>query len=150
MPRRPLPRSLRRLGGESGSVLVEFGLVAPVMALLTCAIIDFSMAMFTMNNLTLAVREGGRLASTLPTPVAANDPRVQARVNEAIVAMGNARPGYQITVQTQSAGGLPPVGNITVEIRNYSYVPVTPMARLFGMETISMNRRAVFRHELSN
>jgi Flp pilus assembly protein TadG len=143
-----LRRVVRRLArSERGAVLVEFGLVAPIMAMMTCAIIDFSLAMFTLNNLTIAVREGGRLAAVLST-VATNDTRVVQRVRESIVLNGAATT-YTVTVTPQNPGGLP-VGNITVSINNYPYNPVTPMASLFGMGTVQMHRRAVFRSELSN
>jgi Flp pilus assembly protein TadG len=134
---------------ERGAVLVEFGLVAPVMALMTCAIIDFSMAMFTLNNLTLAVREGGRRAAVLSNLVA-NDPRVVTRVDSAIIMQfKNRPPGYTVTVTRVPATGTV-IENVTVQINNYSYRPITPMASLFGMSAIPMNRQAVFRSELSN
>jgi Flp pilus assembly protein TadG len=140
--------TLTLLRGDGGAVLAEFALVVPIMALVMCAIIDFSMAMFTLNNLTIAVREGGRFAAVQPT-IATNDPAVIARVDQAISQQFNAPAGgYTVTVTPQST--TPPIGNITVQISGYQYVPVTPMAPLFGMSTVPMGRRAVFRSERTN
>ncbi len=137
------------LRSERGAVLVEFGIVAPFMALLTCAIMDFSLAMFTLNNLTIAVREGGRIAAVMPV-VAKDDPAVVNRVKQSLaLQFKNTPANYKISVTTENATGTP-IGNITVRIEDFYYVPVTPMASLFGMGTVNMNRAVVFRSELSN
>ena len=148
---RSTPNRLRRLvrrlvRNERGAVLVEFGIVAPIMAMMTCAIIDFSMYMFTLNNLTIAVREGGRYAAVL-NPLVANDTRVVQRVRNSIVLNGAATT-FTVTVALESAAL--PYGNITVSINNYPYNPFTPMASTFGMGTIQMHRRSIFRSEFSN
>jgi Flp pilus assembly protein TadG len=143
-----LGRLARRLArSERGAVLVEFGLVAPIMAMMTCAIIDFSLAMFTLNNLTIAVREGGRYAAVLKD-ITTNDTRVVNRVRSSIVLNGAATT-YTVTVDpVRDAAGV--LTNITVRINSYPYNPVTPMASLFGMRTVQMHRRAVFRSEFTN
>jgi hypothetical protein len=37
--------------------------------------------------------------------------------------------------------------NITVRITGYPYRPMTPLASLLGMQTINLNRMAIFRYE---
>jgi Flp pilus assembly protein TadG len=126
---------------ERGAVLVEFALAMPMMAILMCAIIDFSMAMFTLNNLTTAVREGARFAAAKQTLVA-NDAAVVQRVQK---QMSFATPGNAGKVSVSVPD--PTTGNVTVAITEYKYVPVTPVAPAFGMSTINMARQAVFRWE---
>jgi Flp pilus assembly protein TadG len=140
-----LRRLTRRLArSERGAVLVEFGLVAPIMALMTCAIIDFSMFMFRLNNLRMAVREGARYAAVL-NPIVVNDARVVQRVRDRIVINGASAP---VTVALENAAL--PYGNITVTITNSPYTPFTPMASQFGMGVVPMRSFAVFRSEFSN
>ncbi len=123
-------------------MLVEFALVAPMLCILLCAIIDFSMAMFTMNNLTTAVREGARMAATLPwdaattaTDRAAVEQRVRDQISLSFISRGG-KPGT-ITV----VGPIAATGNIEVTIRDFDYVPV------FGTTPLPMTRQAVFRWE---
>ena len=74
---------IRRVFGlksERGAALVEFALVVPFLMLIMCATIDFGLAVYTLNNLTAAVREGGRFAATRIPPPGANDIDVQNRV----------------------------------------------------------------------
>jgi Flp pilus assembly protein TadG len=144
-----LRRLVRRLvRNERGAVLVEFGIVAPIMAMMTCAIIDFSMYMFTLNNLTIAVREGGRYAAVL-MDIAANDTRVVQRVRNSIVLNG-ASTAFTVTVDPARDATTGALTNITVRINNYPYTPFTPMASRFGMGVVQMHRRSVFRSEFSD
>lgn len=140
--------SRRFLRQDQGAVLVEFALAAPLLAILMCAIIDFSMAMFTLNNLTTAVREGARMAAVRKWTAASKD---------ADVAAVKQRVRDQITLSFASAGGSDgtiavsepdaTTGDITVTLTDYTYVPVTPVAPAFGMDNIEMGRQAVFRWE---
>jgi hypothetical protein len=50
-----------------------------------------------------------------------------------------------ISVSTPDANG-----NITIQITGYPYKPVTPLSNMFGLGTISLNRRAIFRWEMAN
>jgi tripartite-type tricarboxylate transporter receptor subunit TctC len=47
-----------------------------------------------------------------------------------------------ITVSNPDAAGI-----ITVQITGYPYKPVTPLANLMNLQTIYLNRRAIFRWE---
>ncbi|PYP77286.1 MAG: hypothetical protein DMD35_15750 [Gemmatimonadetes bacterium] len=148
-------RGLRGMRSERGAALVEFALVVPLLMLMMCATIDFGLAVYTLNNLTAAVREGGRYAATLDVAAwAANGgatarTQVSDRVYNYIVGMNNgltvAQTKALITVTPPDANGL-----ITVQITAYPYKPVTPLSTLLGLATVSLNRRAIFRWEMAN
>lgn len=58
-----------------GSTVVEFALVAPIVLLLMCAILEFSVLFFTTMTMQYAVREGARYGITGQTdkdPTGAN------------------------------------------------------------------------------
>src|SRR3954447_26800100 len=58
-------RRLRAMRSERGAALVELALVVPILMMMMCATIDFGLAVYTLNNLTAAVREGGRYAAVI-------------------------------------------------------------------------------------
>jgi len=138
---------------ERGAALVEFALVVPLLMLMMCATIDFGLAVYTLNNLTAAAREGGRYAAVLPGQTwtanggATAQAQVRDRVYQYIVGMNNGLTEAQtkalITVSNPDAT----TRNITVQISGYPYRPVTPLATAFGLQTIYMNRKAIFRWE---
>jgi Flp pilus assembly protein TadG len=142
-------RRVFRLKSERGAALVEFALVVPFLMLIMCATIDFGLAVYTLNNLTAAVREGGRFAATrIPAP-AANDTAVQNRVYNYISNMNNngltaAQVRAKITSTAMDANG-----NITVSITAYPYKPFTPLAPLLNLGVINLNRTAIFRSEMA-
>ena len=144
-----MTRKIRRkfnLKSERGAALVEFALVVPFLMLIMCATIDFGLAVYTLANLTAAVREGGRFAATRNPPPTANDVAVQDKVYNYIAGMNNGMTTAQkratITSTAPDANG-----NITVQITNYDFKPMTPLAGLLGLSTIKMNRVSVFRWE---
>lgn len=129
----------RFVGAERGAVLVEFALAMPILAILMVVIIDFSLAMFTINNLTTAVREGGRLAAAKKDLAATNDADVIARVRQQValsLAVGGTT-NYTVTSSYNSGTGL-----ITVTIDGFTYRPLTRVVSGFRMK-----RQAVFRWE---
>lgn len=146
-------RGLRRFRSERGAALVEFALVVPFLMLMMCATIDFGLAVYTLNNLTAAAREGGRYGAVLSqTQWAANggttaQDAVRDRVYNYIVGMNNGLTADQtkalITVSKDGAN------LITVQITGYPYKPVTPLSTMLGLQTIYMNRRAIFRWEFA-
>ena len=144
-------RGLRGMRSERGAALVEFALVVPLLMLMMCATIDFGLAVYTLNNLTAAAREGGRLGATLDgaTWDAASAPNGQSivsdRVYQYIVGMNNGLTAAQTkALISASKDG---AGIITVRITGYPYKPVTPLSIVFGLRTISLNRTAIFRWE---
>jgi Flp pilus assembly protein TadG len=145
-------RGVRGIRGERGAALVEFALVVPFLMIMMCATIDFGLAVYTLNNLTAAVREGGRYAATIDKPIWTNTPAVaqdsvRNRVYAYIVGMNNGLTAAQtkalITVSNPDAT----TKNITVQITGYPYRPVTPLANMMGLQTINLNRTAIFRYE---
>jgi Flp pilus assembly protein TadG len=149
-------RGVRRFRSERGAALVEFALVVPFLMIMMCATIDFGLCVWTLNNLTAAVREGGRYGATLDGPTwAANGGAtaqnlVRDRVYNFIVGMNTgltvAQTKALITVSNPDAT----TRNITVQITGYPYRPVTPLASLMGLQTINLNRTAIFRHEFGS
>jgi len=150
---RRIIRRARGIRSERGAALVEFGLVVPLLMLMMCATIDFGLAVYTLNNLTAAVREGGRFGAVLdPTvwanPAAAQD-SVQTRVQKYIVGMQNGLTPAQVKALI-SVSKDPTTQIITVQLTGYPYKPVTPLAIAFGMQTIYLNRKAIFRWEMGS
>ena len=148
-------RGVRGFRSERGAALVEFALVVPFLMLMMCATIDFGLAVYTLNNLTAAVREGGRYAAVIEKPIWQNTPAVaqdsvRNRVYNYIVGMNNGLTAAQtkalITVSSPDAV----TKNITVQITGYPYRPVTPLATMLGLQTINLNRTAIFRYEFGS
>jgi Flp pilus assembly protein TadG len=144
-----MKKLMRRAGGlrsERGAALVEFALVVPFLMIIMCATIDFGLAVFQLNNLTAAVREGGRFAAA-KQPLAANDPAVNQRVYNYITpgmnnGMTNAQKLATISNSFDNATGL-----VTVRITGYAYKPMTPLASLLRITNFTMNRTAIFKYE---
>jgi Flp pilus assembly protein TadG len=136
---------------ERGAALVEFALVVPFLVMIMCATIDFGLAVYTLNNLTAAVREGGRYAATMnPAPVA-NDALVKDRVYNYIVKLPTSQTPATVkglitnTAPTLDAGG---TYVVTVNITGFAFKPMTPLASWLGIGNIYLNRQAVFRYEI--
>src|SRR5918993_539051 len=146
-------RGLRGIRSERGAALVEFALVVPLLMMMMCATIDFGLAVYTLNNLTAAVREGGRYGATIDQPTwnanggAAAQTAVRTRVYNYIAGMDNGLTAAQkqalITVSKDASH------IITVQITGYPYKPVTPLSTLLGLQTIYLNRTAIFRWEFA-
>lgn len=143
-----LLRAVRGLRSERAAALVEFALVVPFLMLIMCATIDFGLAVYTLNNLTAGVREGGRFAATMDVPPPADTAVVIDRVYNYISAMTSNTNLTSAQVKAKIHNSIPDAsGNITVWIDGYPYKPFTPLAPLLGLSTITMSRRAIFRYE---
>jgi Flp pilus assembly protein TadG len=152
---RRLTGRLRGIRSERGAALVEFALVVPILMMMMCATIDFGLAVYTLNNLTAAVREGGRFGATIDKAgwAASSGTTAQGlvrdRVYNYIVGLNNGLNDVQtkalISVSNPAVG----TGIITVQITGYPYKPVTPLSTLLGLKTIYLNRTAIFRWEMS-
>jgi hypothetical protein len=135
-------------GSEKAAALVEFAIVLPILLLIVFGIVDFGRALYTANNLTSAVREGARLASTQISPdatVAAQKTAVSNAVKAYVVAFGGNAGAP--TVSETFSGAPPNMQSITVSIVNYPFTPITPLAGLIGLGTIQMSPSATFRWE---
>jgi len=135
------------LRSERGAALVEFALVVPFLMLIMCATIDFGLAVYTLANLTTAVREGGRFAASRFPAAPANDVFVRDRVYNFIAGMNNGMTAAQIKATITSTAPDATTGNITVSITGYTFKPMTPLASLLGLSSIPMNRTSIFRWE---
>ncbi len=133
---------------ERGAAMVEFAIVLPILLLLVFGIIDFGRALYTLNNLTAAVREGARLASTQISPdptTGGSMSAVSTAVTNYVVAFGgNSGPP---TISETFSGAPPNMQSVTVRIVNYPFTPITPLAALAGLGTIQMSPSATFRWE---
>jgi Flp pilus assembly protein TadG len=135
-------------GSEKAAALVEFAIVLPILLLIVFGIVDFGRALYTANNLTSAVREGARLASTQISPdatVAAQKTAVSNAVKAYVVAFGGNAGAP--TVSESFSGAPPNMQSITVSIVNYPFTPITPLAGWIGLGTIQMSPSATFRWE---
>jgi hypothetical protein len=91
-----IKRFLRPGDGERGSALVEFGFIAPMLVLITFAILEFSLVLFEQHRANEATRRGAR----------------QAVIGAAIADLSTLAPGVNVTCT--SAGGTVDCGGITV------------------------------------
>lgn len=133
---------------DRAAALVEFAIVLPILLIIVFGIVDFGRALYTANNLTSAVREGARLASTQINPdptTAGSKSAVQTAVSSYVVAFGGNAGAP--TVSETFTGAPPNMQSITVKIVNYPFQPLTPLAGLIGLGTIQMSPSATFRWE---
>lgn len=137
-------RALRRWSrDEQGAAVVEFAIVVPVLLVLLFGIIDFGRMMAVGASLASAVRDGGRQAAvstdlTDATQISA----VKTRVINAFQPIGGAPlASGNIAVNIDASY------NVTVKVTGYTYRPITPIAGMIGMGTVTFTRAAVFRWE---
>lgn len=139
---------IRSFRSTRGAAMVEFAIVLPIILLVSFAIVDFGRALYTVNNLTAAVREGARLASTQINPdptTAGSKSAVSTAVTNYVVAFGGNAGAP--TVNETFTGALPNLQAITVQITAYPFTPITPLANLVGLGTITFSPSATFRWE---
>ena len=142
-------RFIRRLRSEErGAALVEFALVVPLLMAMLCVIIDFGLALYTLNNVTSAVREGARFGAVRATVTAAAADSIRDRVISYMSTYGGravVRDSIGVTEVVDPAGST--VRNVRVELRNYEYRLMTPLAPLVGLRTLKFTRAAIYRLE---
>lgn len=137
-PHRSAIRRLRRLARrDDGAVMVEFALVMPLLLLLVFGILDLGRALFMLNDLKSAVREGARFGAVLADTT--DDGPVIELVESRITAMGGPDGGW--------VGAWFDGTDVRVEANDYPFKPITPLAGMVGMGTINLSARAVFRWE---
>ena len=137
------PRIRRWARDERGTAIVEFALIFPVLLIMLLAIIDFGRMMAVAASLAAAVRDGARMgAATTNVTDASQIAAVQARVVSTFQAFGGTRLTTNNVAVSVDANW-----NITVKVTGYTYVPITPIARMIGMGTVTLTRAAVFRWE---
>ena len=148
---RRIIRRMRGMRSERGAALVEFALVVPLLMMMMCATIDFGLTVYTLNNLTAAAREGGRFAAVQDAASWTSGTAATAtnlRVYNYIKGMNNGLTQAQVQALISVAKD-PTTQIITVQITGYPYKPVTPLSTLLGLQTIYLNRTAIFRWEMA-
>jgi Flp pilus assembly protein TadG len=102
---RPLPSVAAN--DRRGTATVEFAVIAPIFLLLVLGTWEMGTAVRASNNLTAAVREGGRLASMDFTGSLAVNQTANQKVEQDIRAFLNASglPGSQATITITFAEG---------------------------------------------
>lgn len=145
MTTRRCARAARRWArDERGAAVVEFAVVVPVLLVFITAIIDFGRMYAVAASLAAAVRDGARqaAATTDLDTYTARRAAVKARVVGAFQAFGGAALTADGVSVTLDAGN-----NVVVSVAGYTYAPITPVASLVGLGTITINRSATFRWE---
>lgn len=128
---------------ECGALIVEFGLIVPILFVLVFGIVDFGRAYFTMNNLSAAVREGARYGAVLETPGDGTWPdSIKQRVVNFSYTFGGAR-----LATPNVAMSIDPDTTMLTVTANYTFRPITPLVNLIGLDSIPMRETAVFRLE---
>lgn len=142
-------RVVELLGGESGAAIIEFALVTPLLLLLVFGIIESGRAIYTVNALASAVRDGARYGATCDLGAYGQTPVMSTACRTGIesIVVGAFQPlGKPLTTP------FPPeccevdivVGShgIRVEV-SYDYDPITPISSW----DLFITRSAVFRYE---
>jgi Flp pilus assembly protein TadG len=147
---------------------VEFALVAPVLLILVFGVIDFGRALYVVNVLTAAMREGARRGAASGVNSSTNTPDLSSTTEPkgaCPVAQGyvSTALGVTLTCQTSTActGGSAPGANvilarycstdglITVSMPGgYTFAPAAGLFSRLG--TTLRPRQAVFRWELAS
>lgn len=139
---------IRSFRSSDGAAMVEFAIVLPIILLVVFASIDFGRALYTVNNLTAAVREGARLASVQISPdptTAGSKAAVSTAVTNYVLAFGGNSGAP--TVNETFTGAVPDLQSITVQITSYPFTPITPLANVIGLGSITFSPSATFRWE---
>ena len=139
---------IRSFRSSDAAAMVEFAIVLPIILLMAFAIVDFGRALYTVNNLTAVVREGARLASVQISPdptTAGSQSAVSTAVKNYVLAFGGNAGAP--TVSETFSGTVPNLQSITVQITSYPFTPITPLANLIGLGTVTFSPSATFRWE---
>lgn len=141
-------RSVRRwLADERGAAVVEFAIVVPILLIFVTAIVDFGRMLGVAASLAAAARDGARLGATVTQLDATQKNAIRNRVIGAFqplggVALGSGASGagtVDVTLENNAY--------VVVRVTGYTYRPITPIATLIGMGTVTLNRTATFRWE---
>lgn len=103
-----MPCRIRHAPHERGAVAVEAALIFPLLIVLTFGIIEFSLLLRDYVSLNSLVRNGVRIASTMP-----RDPQMYQATVDAMNRSGTALPeeSYeQLWIYRPDANGFPPGG----------------------------------------
>jgi len=134
---------MHRLRRQTGSNLVEFALVSPLLLILLFGIIDFSLALFNKAVVTNAAREGARYGIVLSNPRPTPDQIRAAVLNYTgnhLITFGSNTPLVTVTPGANSGDAL------TVSVA-YTYVPVVISRLIPGLDSLNVSASSVMRLE---
>jgi Flp pilus assembly protein TadG len=114
---------------ESGSQLIEFMIVFPILMLLIAGILDFGMLLRNYEVITNAAREGARVAIL----DGYDEADVQARVDQYLDAAGMGGPAVVnlVDVPVTTPAGTFTARSVTLDY-NYQWVTLSGFAPYFG------------------
>lgn len=124
-------RRCRRLRDDSGSAVVEFALVTPVLLVVVLAIVQVILAVHVRSTLTAAAAEGARAAALAGSSLAVGERRTQEVLDDALG--GQAATG--ITARYVNVGTAPAI-RVQVTAR-------LPLIGLLGPEALVVDGHAL-------
>lgn len=124
-------RAGRAPGGDHGSAVVEFVLVAPLVLLLLLGVVQLGLAMHVRSTLTSAAAEGARVAALAGADPFAGIARTQELV-EGTLADSVVR---DITAQEASVG--------SIDVMVVRVDATLPLVGLFGPTMLAVEGRAL-------
>jgi Flp pilus assembly protein TadG len=112
----------RRLRDDSGSAIVEFALVTPLLLVVVLAIVQLILALHVRATLTAAAAEGARTAALAESSLAAGEMRTREVLRDALggsaatsIAAQRVSVGSQPAVQVRVTARLPLIGMLGPE-----------------------------------
>lgn len=147
----PAARTTHRLHGERGAMVLEFGVVFPLIVLVISGIVWFGMAFSTKLTMDQAAREGVRVyaltgmdGTVTPATRAAETVSKTTAVFPGTVSCGTGSPSSTGSCSTScnpQSPGSPPA---TAWVRVDSFFEF-PLAKLFPVDGLNLTATAVLR-----
>ena len=147
---RRLRRSVRRLGGDQGTALLEMALTLPLLLFVAVAIFEFGRAFQTWEVLTNAAREAARVAVLPDSTVAGAEARARAYLDAG--ALNGTSATITVTATTIPIGlGTASAKQVRVDYP-FQFMVLQPVASLIVNGTtlgapITMSASAEMRNE---
>jgi Flp pilus assembly protein TadG len=147
---RRLRRSVRRLGGDQGTALLEMALTLPLLLFVAVAIFEFGRAFQTWEVLTNAAREGARVAVLPDSTAAGTEARARAYLDAGALLGSSAT--VTVTATTIPIGvGTASAKQVRVDYP-FQFMVLQPVASLIVSGTmvgapITMSASAEMRNE---
>ena len=142
---------MKRLKLQTGSNIVEFALILPLLLVLVFGIIDFGLALFDKAVITNASREGARAGMVFKVPRLTDaeiEAVVQAYAGSHLVTFGT--PNLQTTITRVDVDGL--LGDSssgdTLSVRvNYPYNYLVMNKLIPALGSLNLSSTSVMRYE---
>lgn len=131
---------------QRGQGVIEFAVILPLFLVLMGTVVDFGMVFLQVHVVQNAVREGERLASTLPN-LKANDTRVLDSVKTKIPSVTLFSDFVDNGISNTAPTGNAATCDLTVTVSatgKYNFL----MLRLVGMNNVTITRSVTGRYEM--